>query len=203
MGKWDGLGCAVAGTLSLLLISCGGSGAGGVGGGGGTVRGAAGSAGGGAGGVGGGTETFTPFPDCLPPCLETALSACIGNSSVCSTTNHGICWDTGAHATLIDTPIDAGVEEQDEIIYTPGGALCLTKRIINDGPDYTQNGSYTDASGNVIATLVYDPQATYSYALHCDGKTYALTPVLLSSACTDNANILDGNACTSNTSQCR
>jgi hypothetical protein len=198
VGKRFGLGCAVAGTLSLVLISCGGSGAGGVGGAGGTAQGAAGSAGGGA-----GSETFTPFPDCLPPCLETALTACIGNSTVCSTTSNGICWDTGAHATLIDTPIDAGVQEQDEIIYTPGGALCLTKRIINNGPDYAQNGTYTDANGNVIATLVYDPQATYSYALHCDGKTYALTPVLLSSTCTDNANVLDGNACSATTSQCR
>ena len=117
-----GVDRAAVGALSLVLLAaCSGSGQGAGGSGGSAAGGARGSTGG-----TGGSETFTPFPDCLPPCLETALTACIGNSTVCSTSSTGICWDTGTRATLTVTPIDAGVQEQDEVIYAPDGGLCLT-----------------------------------------------------------------------------
>jgi hypothetical protein len=175
------VGRCVLAALPLMLVACGGSGSGGPGGGG----------------------TFTSYPGCLPPCIGNALLACIGESSVCTGTGDRLCWDTGAQETLTTTSHpDGGGAVQDDVLYAPDGSLCLTEHIVTTGPNYTPETSYYDASGNLIATSAYDPNATYGFAVHCDGNTYASKPVALTSACSDNANILTGNACTSPTFQC-
>jgi hypothetical protein len=158
-------------VLPLLLATCGGSG----------------------GGPGGG-ETLTSYPGCLPPCLDTVLEACLGNASSCTDNVFVTCWDTGARRIDSSSGADGGGTVQDDLLYAPDGSLCLTVRTVTIGQTgYTPVGTYTDATGNVFATADYDPKLGFVY--HCDGKTYAAQPVLLSTNCSDNANLLTGNGC--------
>ena len=159
-------------VLPLLLATCGGAGSG-----------------------PGGGETLTDYPGCLPPCIDTALLTCLGNASSCTENSSVTCWDTGARRTASSSGADGGGSVQDDLLYAPDGSLCLTLHTVTTGQTgYTPVGTYSYASGTVFATADYDPKLGYVY--RCDGKTYAAQPVLLSTNCSDNANLLTGNSCT-------
>lgn len=158
--------------LPLLLATCGGSGSGPAGG-----------------------ETLTDYPGCLPPCIGNAIATCLGNASSCTDNALVTCWDTGARRVDSSSGADGGGTVQDALFYAPDGSLCLTAHTLTTGQTgYTPVGTYTDATGTVFATADYDPKLGFVY--HCDGHTYAARPVLLSSSCSDNANLLTGNSCT-------
>jgi hypothetical protein len=176
-----GVGYAVAGALSLALVGCGGSGA----------------------LSDGGNSALTPFPGCLPPCLESALISCVGNATACSapSTYFSICWDTGARAATTYSILDGGVEAENLAIYSPDGSLCLTQ-IAVPGANGVSQLSYYDANGTLIASTSDDPNAPMGSVLNCDGKTYVMKDTTASASCSDNAPILLGHACGGTLLQC-
>jgi hypothetical protein len=148
----------------------------------------------------GGSPTLTSYSGCLPPCLTSAFTACIGDASACSAPGLDICWDTGAHATISDSSgLDGGALERIAI-ESPDGSLCLTQ-LTFPGANGVPQLSYYDANGTLVASTSYDPNTARGYVFNCDGKSYAAKAAFASSGCSDNAPILLGNACTG-TVQC-
>ena len=147
------------------------------------------------------SETLTSYPGCLPPCLDTALETCLGNATTCTSSAFVTCWDTGARKVDSSMGADGGGTLEQSLVYAPDGSLCLTVHTLVTGPSYTPVATYTDASGTVFATGDYDPK--YGFVYHCDGHTYLAQPVLLSTTCSDNANLLTGNSCGTQSNSCQ
>jgi hypothetical protein len=172
VAKGFGCGLAAAGVFSLALVGCGSSGP----------------------GSGGGNPTLTDYSGCLPPCLYGPLSACVGNATACTTAGPGICWDTGAIATITAQHPDGGGLVQQTAISSPSGAICFTQ-IVSAGTSGIPGISFYDGAGDLLATTTSDLNTPTAYVINCDGKSYAGKRAFPCSGCTDNSPILLGNGC--------
>jgi hypothetical protein len=173
VAKGLGVGFAAAGALALVLVACGSSGP----------------------GPGGGNPTLTSYSGCLPPCLYGPLSSCVGDATACTTAGPGICWDTGAVATISAEHPDGGGVIEKVAISSSTGALCLTQ-LTTAGTNGIPGLSWYDGNGTLLATTTTDLNTPLGYVINCDGKSYEARRAFPCSGCSDNSPILLGNACT-------